>query len=148
MTTHIIHDPAFPVIGDSARRCPQPSAFDLRRLAEPIARKACVQEPPGLAPIISPVTSGAGNDLLLACSCSPQPVSRSGQPLLLEVDEHGGTEAELVHGWPISPVRASANEDNSQSGVADLPARSMPTCCLVDLWGSIEVVRASNRIRI
>jgi putative hemolysin len=75
----------FPVIGsclDDVR-----GLLDLRRLADPIARGQLSAETP-LAPYITPVArvqeSTPLADLL--------PLIRSGQPLLVVVDEHGGTE--------------------------------------------------------
>jgi putative hemolysin len=75
----------FPVIGrslDDVR-----GLLDLRHLADPIARGLLQPDSP-LAPYIRPVTqvqeSASLADLL--------PLIRSGQPLLVVVDEHGGTE--------------------------------------------------------
>ena len=83
-----VHDTAharFPVIGhtlDDVR-----GLLDLRRLADPIARGLLSPESP-LSPYITPVAlvqeSASLADLL--------PLIRSGQPLLVVVDEHGGTE--------------------------------------------------------
>ena len=75
----------FPVIGSSLDDVR--GLLDLRRLAEPIARGQLLAHTP-LAPYITPVArvqeSSSLADLL--------PLIRSGQPLLLVVDEHGGTE--------------------------------------------------------
>ena len=83
-----VHDTAharFPVIGSSLDDVR--GLLDLRRLADPIARGLLSADTP-LAPYITPVTrvqeSTPLADLL--------PLIRSGQPLLVVVDEHGGTE--------------------------------------------------------
>jgi CBS domain containing-hemolysin-like protein len=83
-----VHDTAharFPVIGrslDDVR-----GLLDLRHLADPIARGRLQPESP-LEPYIRPVArvqeSASLAELL--------PIIRSGQPLLVVVDEHGGTE--------------------------------------------------------
>ncbi|MEY3463220.1 MAG: hypothetical protein RLZZ468_998 [Cyanobacteriota bacterium] len=75
----------FPVIGQSLDDVR--GVLDLRRLADPIAR-GLLEPETSLAPYITPVArvqeSTALADLL--------PLIRSGQPLLVVVDEHGGTE--------------------------------------------------------
>jgi len=75
----------FPVIGGSLDDVR--GLLDLRRLAEPIARGELHPETP-LEPYMLPVAqvqeSTSLADLL--------PLIRSGQPLLVVVDEHGGTE--------------------------------------------------------
>lgn len=83
-----VHDTAharFPVIGSSLDEVL--GLLDLRHLADPIARGLLQADSP-LQPYIRPVTrvqeSTPLADLL--------PLIRSGQPLLVVVDEHGGTE--------------------------------------------------------
>jgi CBS domain containing-hemolysin-like protein len=83
-----VHDTAharFPVIGSSLDDVR--GLLDLRHLADPIAQGLLQPESP-LKPYIRPVTqvqeSTSLADLL--------PLIRSGQPLLVVVDEHGGTE--------------------------------------------------------
>lgn len=75
----------FPVIGQSLDDVR--GLLDLRRLADPIARGLLSPDSP-LAPYITPVArvqeSASLAELL--------PLIRSGQPLLVVVDEHGGTE--------------------------------------------------------
>jgi CBS domain containing-hemolysin-like protein len=82
---HASQHARFPVIGDSLDDVR--GMLDLRRLAEPISRGELRPETP-LAPYMVPVTqvqeSTSLADLL--------PLIRSGQPLLVVVDEHGGTE--------------------------------------------------------
>jgi CBS domain containing-hemolysin-like protein len=83
-----VHDTAharFPVIGTSLDDVR--GVLDLRHLADPIARGHLQADSP-LSPYIRPVTQVQEStplaDLL--------PLIRSGQPLLVVVDEHGGTE--------------------------------------------------------
>jgi CBS domain containing-hemolysin-like protein len=75
----------FPVTGQSLDDLR--GLLDLRRLADPIARGLLSPDSP-LAPYITPVArvqeSASLAELL--------PLIRSGQPLLVVVDEHGGTE--------------------------------------------------------
>jgi hypothetical protein len=82
---HASQHARFPVIGDSLDDVR--GLLDLRRLAEPIARGQLRPESP-LAGYLLPVSrvqeSASLADLL--------PLIRSGKPLLVVVDEHGGTE--------------------------------------------------------
>jgi putative hemolysin len=82
---HASQHARFPVIGSSLDDVR--GLLDLRRLAEPIARGQLQAGTP-LAPYVVPVAkvqeSTSLADLL--------PLIRSGQPLLVVVDEHGGTE--------------------------------------------------------
>jgi CBS domain containing-hemolysin-like protein len=84
-SVHASQHARFPVIGSSLDDVR--GMLDLRRLAEPIARGLLQPETP-LAPWLLPVAqvqeSASLADLL--------PLIRSGQPLLVVVDEHGGTE--------------------------------------------------------
>ncbi len=83
-----VHDTAharFPVIGrslDDVR-----GLLDLRHLADPIARGLLQPDSP-LAPYIRPVARVQESSSLAELL----PLIRSGQPLLVVVDEHGGTE--------------------------------------------------------
>jgi CBS domain containing-hemolysin-like protein len=82
---HASQHARFPVIGTSLDDVR--GMLDLRRLAEPIARGELQPDTP-LAPFVLPVAqvqeSSSLADLL--------PLIRSGQPMLVVVDEHGGTE--------------------------------------------------------
>ena len=82
---HSTHHARFPVIGSSLDDVR--GLLDLRRLAEPIA-KGLLQRDSPLAPYVSPVTKVQETTPLAALL----PVIRGGQPLLVVVDEHGGTE--------------------------------------------------------
>ena len=83
-----VHDTAharFPVIGSSLDDVR--GVLDLRRLADPIARGLLSADSP-LAPYITPVALVQESTSLAELL----PLIRSGQPLLVVVDEHGGTE--------------------------------------------------------
>ncbi len=82
---HTTHHARFPVLGsclDDVR-----GVLDLRRLAEPIA-KGLLQRHTPLAPYVTAVTKVQETTPVAELL----PLIRSGQPLLLVVDEHGGTE--------------------------------------------------------
>jgi len=82
---HGTHHARFPVIGSSLDDVR--GLLDLRRLAEPIAKGLLHSDSP-LAPYVTPVTKIQETTPLAELL----PVIRSGQPLLVVVDEHGGTE--------------------------------------------------------
>jgi putative hemolysin len=101
----------FPVIGSSLDDVR--GMLDLRRLAEPIARGQLTATTP-LAPYITPVAlvqeSTSLADLL--------PLIRSGQPLLVVVDEHGGTEGLVTVADLTSEI--VGEEDDSIEAAQDL----------------------------
>ena len=82
---HTTHHARFPVLGSSLDDVL--GVLDLRRLAEPIA-KGLLQRDTPLAPYVTPVTKVQETTPVAELL----PLIRSGQPLLLVVDEHGGTE--------------------------------------------------------
>ena len=82
---HTTHHARFPVIGSSLDDVR--GVLDLRRLAEPIARGLLQSDSP-LAPYVTPVPRVQET----ASLAELLPLIRSGQPLLVVVDEHGGTE--------------------------------------------------------
>jgi len=82
---HTTHHARFPVLGSSLDDVR--GVLDLRRLAEPIA-KGLLQRDTALAPYVTPVTKVQETTPVAELL----PLIRSGQPLLLVVDEHGGTE--------------------------------------------------------
>ena len=75
----------FPVIGQSLDDVR--GVLDLRRMAEPIARGELQADSP-LEPYLQPAVRVLETSTLAELL----PIIRSGQPLLLVVDEHGGTE--------------------------------------------------------
>ena len=82
---HSTNHARFPVIGSSLDDVR--GLLDLRNLAEAIAKGELRSDSP-LAPYVSPVTKVQETTPLAELL----PVIRSGQPLLVVVDEHGGTE--------------------------------------------------------
>ena len=82
---HSTNHARFPVIGSSLDDVR--GLLDLRNLAEAIAKGELRSDSP-LAPYVSPVTKVQEITPLAELL----PVIRSGQPLLVVVDEHGGTE--------------------------------------------------------
>jgi CBS domain containing-hemolysin-like protein len=108
---HATHHARFPVIGQSLDDVR--GVLDLRRLAEPIARGLLHGDTP-LAPYISPVArvqeTASLADLL--------PVIRSGQPLLVVVDEHGGTEGLVTVADLTSEI--VGDEDDLESSEAEI----------------------------
>ncbi|HYP03650.1 MAG TPA: hemolysin family protein, partial [Cyanobium sp.] len=82
---HASQHARFPVIGSSLDDVH--GMLDLRRLAEPIARGLLQPDTP-LEPYLLPVARVQESDSL----ADLLPLIRSGQPLLVVVDEHGGTE--------------------------------------------------------
>ncbi|WP_411870474.1 hemolysin family protein [Vulcanococcus limneticus] len=82
---HTTHHARFPVIGSSLDDVR--GVLDLRRLAEPIARGLLQSDSP-LVPFVAPVPRVQET----ASLAELLPLIRSGQPLLVVVDEHGGTE--------------------------------------------------------
>jgi CBS domain containing-hemolysin-like protein len=82
---HSTNHARFPVIGSSLDDVR--GLLDLRSLAESIAKGELRSDSP-LAPYVSPVTKVQETTPLAELL----PVIRSGQPLLVVVDEHGGTE--------------------------------------------------------
>ena len=98
----------FPVIGASLDD--MRGMLDLRRLAEPIARGLLQADTP-LAPYVLPVAqvqeSTSLADLL--------PLIRSGKPLLVVVDEHGGTEG-LVTVADLTSEIVGEDEDPRELG--------------------------------
>ncbi len=103
-----VHDTAharFPVIGrslDDVR-----GLLDLRHLADPIARGLLQPDSP-LAPYIRPL----GQVQESASLAELLPLIRSGQPLLVVVDEHGGTEGLVTVADLTSEI--VGEEDNPQ----------------------------------
>ena len=82
---HTTHHARFPVLGSSLDDVR--GVLDLRRLAEPIAKGLLTRDTP-LAPYVMPVTKVQETTPVAELL----PLIRSGQPLLLVVDEYGGTE--------------------------------------------------------
>ena len=109
-----VHETAharFPVIGSSLDDVR--GVLDLRRLADPIARGELQADTP-LAPYISPVALVQESTPL----ANLLPLIRSGQPLLVVVDEHGGTEGLVTVADLTSEI--VGEDDNPLEAAADL----------------------------
>jgi CBS domain containing-hemolysin-like protein len=131
---HATHHARFPVIGQSLDDVR--GVLDLRRLAEPIARGLLHGDTP-LAPYISPVArvqeTASLADLL--------PVIRSGQPLLVVVDEHGGTEGLVTVADLTSEI--VGDEDDLESSEAEIQQVQD------DSWlvaGELEIFELNRRL--
>ena len=109
-----VHETAharFPVIGSSLDDVR--GVLDLRRLADPIARGELQADTP-LAPYIFPVALVQESTPLATLL----PLIRSGQPLLVVVDEHGGTEGLVTVADLTSEI--VGEDDNPLEAAADL----------------------------
>lgn len=109
-----VHETAharFPVIGSSLDDVR--GVLDLRRLADPIARGELQADTP-LAPYIFPVALVQESTPL----ANLLPLIRSGQPLLVVVDEHGGTEGLVTVADLTSEI--VGEDDNLLEAAADL----------------------------
>ena len=109
-----VHETAharFPVIGSSLDDVR--GMLDLRRLADPIARGELQADTP-LAPYIFPVALVQESTPL----ANLLPLIRSGQPLLVVVDEHGGTEGLVTVADLTSEI--VGEDDNPLEAAADL----------------------------
>ena len=109
-----VHETAharFPVIGSSLDDVR--GVLDLRRLADPIARGELQADTP-LAPYIFPVALVQESTPL----ANLLPLIRSGQPLLVVVDEHGGTEGLVTVADLTSEI--VGEDDNPLVAAADL----------------------------
>ncbi len=111
-----VHDTAharFPVIGNSLDDVR--GVLDLRRLADPIARGLLQSDTP-LAPYLTPAARVQESTPLAALL----PLIRSGQPLLVVVDEHGGTEGLVTVADLTSEI--VGDDDNPLEAAEDLQA--------------------------
>ena len=109
-----VHETAharFPVIGSSLDDVR--GVLDLRRLADPIARGELQADTP-LAPYIFPVALVQESTPL----ANLLPLIRSGQPMLVVVDEHGGTEGLVTVADLTSEI--VGEDDNPLEAAADL----------------------------
>ena len=128
----------FPVIGQSLDDVR--GVLDLRRLAEPIARGE-LREDSWLEPYLMPAqtvleTSNLA-DLLV--------VIRSGNPLLLVVDEHGGTEG-LVTAADLTGEIVGDEPDDQTDEPDLLPVEDQPGTWLVA--GYLEIVELHRQLQL
>ena len=135
---HLTRHARFPVIGQSLDDVR--GVLDLRRLAEPIARGE-LREDSLLEPYLIPAetvpeTSNLA-DLLV--------IIRSGNPLLLVVDEHGGTEG-LVTAADLTG-EIVGDELSDETDEPDLlPVEDQPGTWLVA--GDLEIVELNRQLQL
>ena len=128
----------FPVIGQSLDDVR--GVLDLRRLAEPIARGE-LREDSWLEPYLMPAqtvpeTSNLA-DLLV--------IIRSGNPLLLVVDEHGGTEG-LVTAADLTGEIVGDEPDDETDEPDLVPMEDQPGTWLVA--GDLEIVELNRQLQL
>jgi putative hemolysin len=115
---HSTHHARFPVIGSSLDDVR--GLLDLRRLAEPIAKGLLRSDSP-LAPYVTPVTKVQETTPLAELL----PVIRSGEPLLVVVDEHGGTEGLVtISDLTSEIVGEEENPENPEDDLQQLQEHS------------------------
>lgn len=132
-----VHDTAharFPVIGSSLDDVR--GLLDLRHLADPIAR-GLLQAESSLTPYIRPVARVQESTPLAELL----PLIRSGQPLLVVVDEHGGTEGLVTVADLTSEI--VGDDDNPLAPDPDLVALA-PGCWSVA--GDLEIVELNRQL--
>ena len=124
----------FPVIGSSLDDVR--GLLDLRRLAEPIARGRLQGDTP-LVDFITPVVKVQET----ASLAELLPVIRGGQPLLVVVDEHGGTEG-LVTVADLTSEIVGEEEDPSEAD------NDLQQLC-PDIWlaaGDLEIFELNRQL--
>ncbi len=133
---HTTHHARFPVLGSSLDDVR--GVLDLRRLAEPIA-KGLLQRDTPLAPYVTPVTKVQETTPVAELL----PLIRSGQPLLLVVDEHGGTEG-LVTAADLTG-EIVGDEDPGETDEPDLlEEKDCPGAWLVA--GDLEIFELNRQL--
>ena len=135
---HSTRHARFPVIGQSLDDVR--GVLDLRRLAEPISRGALQAESP-LEPFLQP----AARVLETSTLAELLPMIRSGQPLLLVVDEHGGTEG-LVTAADLTGeiVGDEPNADDDEPDLELLEGQS-------HTWmvaGDLEIIELNRQLNL
>jgi len=137
-TVHKTRHARFPVIGDSLDDVR--GVIDLRRLAEPISRGILQAETP-----LSSFLEEAPKIFETSTLAELLPMIRSGQPLLLVVDEHGGTEglvtaADLTGEIVGDEIDAHDNEPDLE------PIEGDPGRWLVA--GDLEIIELNRQLNL
>ena len=135
---HSTRHARFPVIGQSLDDVR--GVLDLRRLAEPISRGALQAESP-LEPFLEPAVRVLETSTLAELL----PMIRSGQPLLLVVDEHGGTEG-LVTAADLTGeiVGDEPDADDDEPDLEHIEGQS-------DTWmvaGDLEIIELNRQLNL
>ena len=128
----------FPVIGQSLDDVR--GVLDLRRLAEPIARGE-LREDSWLEPYLMPAQTVLETSNLADLLA----VIRSGNPLLLVVDEHGGTEG-LVTAADLTGEIVGDEPDDETDEPDLVPMEDQPGTWLVA--GDLEIVELNRQLQL
>jgi CBS domain containing-hemolysin-like protein len=128
----------FPVIGQSLDDVR--GVLDLRRLAEPIARGE-LREDSWLEPYLMPAETVLETSNLADLLA----IIRSGNPLLLVVDEHGGTEG-LVTAADLTGEIVGDEPDDETDEPDLLPVEDQPGTWLVA--GDLEIVELNRQLQL
>jgi len=135
---HSTRHARFPVIGQSLDDVR--GVLDLRQLAEPISRGALQADSP-LEPFLQPVVRVLETSTLAELL----PIIRSGQPLLLVVDEHGGTEGLVT----VADLTGEIVGDELQ--VDDDEPDLQPIEGQADTWmvaGDLEIIELNRQLNL
>ena len=128
----------FPVIGQSLDDVR--GVLDLRRLAEPIARGE-LREDSWLEPYLMPAQTVPETSNLAELLA----IIRSGNPLLLVVDEHGGTEG-LVTAADLTGEIVGDEPDDETDEPDLVPMEGQPGTWLVA--GDLEIVELNRQLQL
>ncbi|KZR85723.1 hemolysin family protein [Synechococcus sp. MIT S9504] len=128
----------FPVIGQSLDDVR--GVLDLRRLAEPIARGE-LREDSWLEPYLMPAQTVPETSNLADLLA----IIRSGNPLLLVVDEHGGTEG-LVTAADLTGEIVGDEPDDETDEPDLVPMEDQPGTWLVA--GDLEIVELNRQLQL
>ena len=128
----------FPVIGQSLDDVR--GVLDLRRLAEPIARGE-LREDSWLEPYLMPAQTVPETSNLAELLA----IIRSGNPLLLVVDEHGGTEG-LVTAADLTGEIVGDEPDDETDEPDLVPMEDQPGTWLVA--GDLEIVELNRQLQL
>ena len=135
---HTTRHARFPVIGQSLDDVR--GVLDLRRLAEPIARGE-LREDSWLEPYLMPAETVLETSNLADLLA----IIRSGNPLLLVVDEHGGTEG-LVTAADLTGEIVGDEPDDETDEPDLLPVEDQPGTWLVA--GDLEIVELNRQLQL
>ena len=128
----------FPVIGQSLDDVR--GVLDLRRLAEPIARGE-LREDSWLEPYLMPAQTVPETSNLADLLA----IIRSGNPLLLVVDEHGGTEG-LVTAADLTGEIVGDEPDDETDEPDLVPMEGQPGTWLIA--GDLEIVELNRQLQL
>ncbi len=137
-TVHKTRHARFPVIGDSLDDVR--GVIDLRRLAEPISRGVLQAETP-----LEPFLEGAPKVLETCTLAELLPMIRSGQPLLLVVDEHGGTEGLVTAADLTGEIVGDEIEANNHEPDLE-PIEGQPGKWMVA--GDLEIIELNRQLNL